>query len=448
MMTNAMKRKPKPDNRKRLFLILLLLLVAVALGLVPGGAAERTVYTLKATGSVNPGLAEFITQGIEAAEQAQAEALVIQLDTPGGLDTSMRQIVQDIVNAKLPVIVYVSPPGGRAASAGLMITLAAHVAAMAPGTNLGAAHPVSLGAGKMDKVMGDKVVNDMVAYVRSLADSRGRNADWAEKAVRKSVSIPAAEAVKLKVVDLMADSLPDLLHKLQGRVVKVGQGSRPLQTAGARVVDLPEGLRVSILKRIADPNIAFVLMMIGLAGLYFELAHPGAILPGVLGAMSLLLALYAFQALPVNFIGVLLMALAFIFFILEIYVTSFGLLTVAGVASLLMGAMMLFRGAGAAMGVAWSVLLPTVLIISLFFITIGALAVRAQLKRPLTGMAGLVGERGTAATALTPAGRVFVHGEYWQARSLTPIPAGEPVEVVAVEGLKLLVRPPASENVP
>lgn len=448
MMTNAMKRQPKPDNRKRLFLILLLLLGAVALGLVPGGAAERTVYTLKATGSVNPGLAEFIAQGIEAAEQAQAEALVIQLDTPGGLDTSMRQIVQDIVNAKLPVIVYVSPPGGRAASAGLMITLAAPVAAMAPGTNLGAAHPVSLGAGKMDKVMGKKVVNDMVAYVRSLADSRGRNADWAEKAVRKSVSIPAAEAVKLKVVDLMADSLPDLLHKLQGRVVKVGQSSRPLQTAGARVVDLPEGLRVSILKRIADPNIAFVLMMIGLAGLYFELAHPGAILPGVLGAMSLLLALYAFQALPVNFIGVLLLALAFIFFILEIYVTSFGLLTVAGVASLLMGAMMLFRGAGAAMGVAWSVLLPTVLIISLFFITIGALAVRAQLKRPLTGMAGLVGERGTAATALTPAGRVFVHGEYWQARSLTPIPAGEPVEVVAVEGLQLLVRPPASENVP
>ncbi len=433
---------------RRLFGCFALMLLATLLLVSPSSpAAVKKVYTLVATGSVNPGLAEFISQGIAAAEKAQAEALVIQLDTPGGLDTSMRDIVQTIVNAKVPVIVYVSPQGARAASAGLMITLAAHVSAMAPGTNIGAAHPVAMGSGKLDKTMRDKVVNDMVAYVRSLADARGRNADWAEKAVRQSVSIPAAEALKLKVVDLLADDLPDLLKKVQGRVVKIGPTSRPLQTANAEVVKITEGLRVNILKRIADPNIAFILMMIGLVGLYFELAHPGAVFPGVLGALSLLLALYAFQTLPVNFIGFLLIALGFIFFLLEIYVTSFGLLTIAGVAALSLGAMMLFRVGDATMGIAWSVLLPTVLLISLFFIAVTALAVRAQLKKPLTGKAGLVGERGTAATALTPEGRVFVHGEYWQAHSLAPVAAGEPVEVLQVEGLKLLVRPAPPENV-
>jgi membrane-bound serine protease (ClpP class) len=391
-------------------------------------------------GSINPGLAEFILDGISTAEKEQAEALVMQLDTPGGLDSSMRQIAQAIINAKVPVIVYVSPKGARAASAGLLITMAAPVAAMAPGTNIGAAHPVSVGMGKMDKIMGAKVVNDMVAYGRALATERGRNADWVEKGIRQSASIPAVEALRLKVVDLLAEDLEALLKKVDNRQVMVAGKPRVLHTAGATVRDIPEGLRTRILKHIADPNIAFILMMIGLAGLYFELAHPGVILPGVVGAICLLLALFAFQTLPINFIGMLLIVLAFIFFILEIYVISYGLLTLAGVSSLFIGAMMLFRGGEGGMGISWIVLIPTVIIVSLFFASIGYLVLRTQLSRSMTGEAGMVGERGVAYTPLKPEGQVFVHGEYWQAVSEEPVAAGEAVEVVAVENLKLRVR--------
>jgi membrane-bound serine protease (ClpP class) len=404
------------------------------------GAPSGSVYVLPAVGSINPGLAEFIVEGIRTAEQDQAAALVIQLDTPGGLDASMRQINQAIINAKVPVIVFVSPKGARAASAGMFITMAAQVAAMAPGTNIGAAHPVALGMGKMDKVMGDKVVNDMAAYARSLALERGRNADWAEKAVRQSVSIHAAEAQKIKVVDLLADDLDHLLQKVHNLPVKVGKQTVILKTQGAPVQTISEGLRTRILKHIADPNIAFILMMIGLAGLYFELAHPGVVLPGVVGALSLLLAFYAFQTLPVNFTGLLLIILAFIFFILEIYVTSYGLLSLGGVVSLFMGALMLYSKGEAGMAVAWSVLIPTVLIISLFFLGVATLVLRSQLRRPMTGNEGLVGERGVAYSDLKPEGQIFIHGEYWQALSPEPIAAGDPVEVVKVVGLKLHVR--------
>jgi membrane-bound serine protease (ClpP class) len=406
-----------------------------------GLAASRSVYVLPAVGSINPGLAEFIVEGIRTAEKEKASALIIQLDTPGGLDTSMRAINQAIINAKVPVIVFVSPKGARAASAGMFITMVAHVAAMAPGTNIGAAHPVSVGLGKMDKVMGEKVVNDMVAYARSLALERGRNADWAEKAVRKSVSIDAQQAQKLKVVDLVAEDLDDLLKKVNGRAVKVGKENITLKTLGVPVKTVSEGWRVSILKRIADPNIAFILMLIGLAGLYFELSNPGVVLPGVVGALSLLLAFYAFQTLPVNFIGLLLIILAFILFILEIYVTSFGLLSFGGIASLVLGSLMLFKGGGMGMAIAWSVLIPSVVIISLFFLAVAALVVRSHMRRSISGTTGLVGERGVAYTDLKPEGQVFVHGEYWQAVSDEPVAAGDAVEVVKVINLKLYVRP-------
>jgi membrane-bound serine protease (ClpP class) len=392
-------------------------------------------------GSINPGLEEFIVEGIRTAEKEKASALIIQLDTPGGLATSMRAINQAIINAKVPVIVYVSPKGARAASAGVFITMAAHVAAMAPGTNIGAAHPVAVGLGKMDKVMGEKVVNDMVAYARSLALERGRNADWAEKAVRKSVSIDAQKAQKLKVVDLVAEDLDDLLQKVNGRKVKVGKEKVAVKTLGVPVKTVSESWRIRILKRIADPNIAFILMLIGLAGLYFELSNPGVVLPGVVGALSLLLALYAFQTLPVNFIGVLLIILAFVLFILEIYVTSFGLLSVGGIAALVLGSLMLFKGGGMGMAIAWSVLIPSVIIISLFFLTVAALVVRTHMRRSVSGSTGLMGERGVAYTDLKPEGQVFVHGEYWQAVSDEPVAAGDAVEVVKVINLKLYVRP-------
>jgi membrane-bound serine protease (ClpP class) len=431
------------DNMRRQAQIGLTLVVlsilAVFLGAV-GAAGPRAVYVLKAVGSINPGLAEFIVEGIRLAESEKGEALVIELDTPGGLDASMRQIVQAISNAKVPVVVYVYPRGARAASAGVFITVAAEVAAMAPGTNIGAAHPVSVGLGKMDQTMEKKMVNDFVAYGRALAEERGRNPDWMEKAIRQSVSIPASEALKLKVIDVVADNLEDLLTKLNGRKVEVGGKTLVLNTAGVPVKDIPEGVRFQVLKYIADPNIAFILMMIGLAGIYFELAHPGVVFPGVLGAICLLLAFFAFQTLPINYIGVLLILLSFVFFILEFKITSYGLLSVAGVVSLFLGAMMLFRGGQPGMSISWSVLIPTVATVSLFFMVVAGIVFRSHLQRSMTGTAGMEGERGVAYTDVKPEGQVFVHGEYWHAHSEEPINAGELIEVVEVIDLKLRVR--------
>ena len=420
-------------------LIFILLALVLTWGVRPE-AAERRVYVLPAVGSINPGLAEFVLDGIRTAEREQAEALVITLDTPGGLDTSMRQIAQAIINARVPVIVYVFPRGARAASAGLLITIAAHVAAMAPGTNIGAAHPVSVGTGKVDKVMGEKAVNDMAAYGRALAVERGRNADWVEKGVRESASIPATEAVRLKVVEVMADDVDDLLRKVEGRRVVVAGKTQVLHTSGVPVREIPEDLRTKVLKHIADPNVAFILMMLGMAGLYFELAHPGVVLPGVVGALALLLAFFAFQTLPVNFIGILLILLAFVFFILEVKVTSYGLLSLGGVISLLLGSMMLFRRGETGMSISLGVLIPTVVTVSLFFIVVAGIAFRIHLRRSMSGAAGMVGEKGVAYTRLAPEGQVFVHGEYWKAVSEEPIGPGEPIEVVKVVGLKLLVR--------
>jgi membrane-bound serine protease (ClpP class) len=426
----------------RRILITLLALFLAIVGFMAAGAAAgpRAVYVLKAAGSINPGLAEFIVDSIRLVETEKAEALVIELDTPGGLDSSMRQIVQAISNSRVPVVVYVYPRGARAASAGVFITVAADVAAMAPNTNIGAAHPVSIGMGKMDKTMEKKAVNDFVAYGRALAAERGRNADWMEKAIRQSVSVPASEALKLKVIELVADNLEDLLTKINGRRVEVGGKKLVLHTAGVPVREIPEGMRFRLLRYIADPNIAFILMMIGMAGIYFELAHPGVVLPGVLGAISLLLAFFAFQTLPINYIGILLIILAFIFFILEFKVTSYGLLSLAGVVSLFLGAVMLFRGGEGGMDISWSVLIPTVIIFSLFFIVVAGFVFRSHLRRAMTGAPAMVGERGVAYTRLDPEGQVFIHGEYWHAVSEEPVAPGETVEVVKVINLKLRVR--------
>jgi membrane-bound serine protease (ClpP class) len=425
---------------KRINPAIALLVVLFLTGMAAAAGPPRAVYLLRAVGSINPGLAEFMVDGVSQAEREHAEALVIELDTPGGLGTSMRRIVQAISNAKVPVVVYVYPRGARAASAGVFVTIAADVAAMAPGTNIGAAHPVEIGMGKTSKTMEKKIVNDMVAFGRSLATERGRNAAWMEKAIRHSVSITATEAVKLKVVDLMADNLEDLLTKINGRKLEVAGKKLVLHTAGVPIREIPEGLRFQVLKYIADPNIAFILMMIGLAGLYFELAHPGVVLPGVLGGICLLLAFFAFQTLPINYIGILLIFLAFIFFILEFKITSYGLLSLAGLVSLFLGGMMLFRGGEGGVDISWSVLIPTVVIVSLFFIVVAGLVFRSHLRRSMTGTAGMVGEQGTAYTALDPEGQVFVHGEYWQAVSDEPIAKGEAVEVVQVSDLKLRVR--------
>jgi len=399
--------------------------------------AKGEVYVAKVSGTVNPGLAEYLIRSMEKASSDQAACVVIQLDTPGGLALSMRSIVMAMLSSPIPVVVYVSPSGARAASAGVMITLAADIAAMAPGTNMGAAHPVNLGQGKMDETMAEKVVNDMVAYAKSIAEKRGRNSEWAEKAIRESVSVTEKEALELKVIDLIAMDLDDLLEKIDGREVK-DKGT--LHTKGVGRVVLTESLRDKVLKTLSDPNIAYILMMIGLAGLYFELSHPGAIFPGVIGAISLILAFFAFQTLPVNYAGILLIALAILLFVIEMKVTSYGLLSLGGVISLFLGSLMLFEGTAPGMRLSWRVLVPTVVMVSGFFIAVAGLVFRSQISKPRTGNKGLIGEVGVARSRLEPEGKVFVHGELWNAVAPGGIEPGAKVRVVGIDRLMLKVE--------
>ena len=400
-------------------------------------SAEGDVYVVEVTGTINPGLAEFVIRSMEKASREGAACVVIQLDTPGGLALSMRSIVMAMLASEIPVVVYVSPSGARAASAGVMITLAADIAAMAPGTNIGAAHPVNLGQKDMDKTMAEKVVNDMVAYTKSISDKRGRNSEWAEKAIRESVSVTEKEALELKVIDLIAEDLDDLIEQIDGRELK-DKGT--LHTKGVKRVALTESFRDKILKTLSDPNIAYLLMMIGMAGLYFELSHPGAIFPGVIGAISLILAFFAFQTLPVNYAGILLIALALILFILEMKVTSYGLLSLGGVLSLFLGSLMLFEGAGPEMRLSWRVLIPTVIMVSGFFVVVAGLVFRSQISKPRTGDRGLIGEVGVVRERLALEGKVFVHGELWNAQASRPIEPGARVRVVGVDHLVLKVE--------
>jgi membrane-bound serine protease (ClpP class) len=349
----------------------------------------------------------------------------------------MRQIVQGILASSVPVVVYVSPSGARAASAGVMITMAADVAAMAPGTNIGAAHPVGAGGRDIDGKMSEKVINDMVAQAKSVAEKRGRNAKWVEDAIRESVSVTETEALKENIIDLIAKDTEDLIKQLNGREIK-DRGILKLDEVNKIVLE--ETLRTKILKTISDPNIAYILMMIGLAGLYFELSHPGAIFPGVIGGISLILAFFALQTLPVNYAGILLIVLAIIFFVMEMKITSYGLLSVAGVFSLLLGSLMLFEGDTPDTKLSLQVLLPTVIVISVFFAAVAGLVFRAQMSKPVTGSGGMVGEIGIVQKALTPEGKVFVHGELWNARAKEPLDEHVKVRVVKVVNLILEVE--------
>ena len=401
-------------------------------------AEQKEVDIIQVADVISPGTADFIKSGIKQAEENGAACLIIELDTPGGLAESMRLIVQNILASRVPVVVYVSPSGARAASAGVMITMAADVAAMAPGTNIGAAHPVGAGGQDIEGTMSEKVVNDMVAQARSVAEKRGRNAEWVEAAIRESVSVTETEALKKNVIDLIAKDIDDLIRQLNGRKLK---DRGVLELDDVKKVVLKESLRTKILKTISNPNIAYILMMIGLAGLYFELSHPGAVFPGVIGGISLILAFFAMQTLPVNYAGILLIVLAIIFFILEMKIASYGLLSVAGIVSLLLGSMMLFEGSSPGMKLSWDVLLPTIILISGFFVAVAGLVFRAQISKPSTGSAGLLGEIGIVRKALTPEGKVFVHGELWNARARVALDENTKVRVVKVENLTLEVEP-------
>ncbi len=327
-------------------------------------AAENEVYIIEISGSINPAVADFLKKGINKASTDGVSCIIIKIDTPGGLAESMRKIVKAIFASKVPVVTYVAPSGARAASAGVMITIAADIAAMAPGTNIGAAHPVGAGGKDIGGKMSEKVTNDMVAHVKSIAQKRGRNVQWVEKAVRESVSVTETEALKANVIDIVAKDLDDLIRQINGRKIE-NKGVLKLDHPKKTIIE--ESLRTKVLKIISDPNVAYILMMIGLAGLYFELSHPGAVLPGVVGGISIILAFFAFQTIPVNYAGFLLIILAIVFFIMEMKIASYGLLSIAGITSLLLGSLMLFEGNGTDMRLSWTVLVPTLTVRFRFF---------------------------------------------------------------------------------
>ncbi len=416
-----------------------LLFLAILFLVNPGAgvAKEANIYIITVSGSINPGIVDFIQKGIDKASDENAACIIIELDTPGGLAESMRHIVISIFGCSIPVVVYVTPSGARAASAGTMITMAADIAAMAHGTNIGAAHPVSVGGKEITEKVSEKVTNDMVASARSIAEKRGRNAKWVEKAIRESVSATETEALKEGIIDVVAKDLDDLISQINGRKVE-NKGDLVLDKA--RIIRLKESLRTKILKTISDPNIAFILMMIGLAGLYFELAHPGVIFPGVVGAISIILAFFAFQTLPVNYAGILLIILALVLFIMEMKITSYGLLSVGGVVSLVLGSLMLFDRSYPGMGVSLSILLPTIIMISGFFVIIASIVFKSQILKPITGADGLIGEIGIVKQEISQNGKVFVHGELWNATALDLIQEGARVRVIKVENLVLEVE--------
>ncbi len=405
--------------------------------------AASTVHVISLDASINPATADFIAHSIQRAHKANAEALVIRLNTPGGLLKSTREIVRDILSAPLPVVVYVAPSGSQAASAGTFITLAGHVAAMAPGTNIGAAHPVGMQGGEPDSIMNAKATNDAAAFIRSISEKRKRNIQWAEEAVRRSLSITENEALEKKVIDVVADNVEELLRKIDSLEVEVNGSKRLLSTKNADVVVEEMDWKHSILDILSDPNIAYILLMLGMYGLLFELYNPGSLFPGVVGAIALILGLYSLHTLPINYAGLALMILAIILFILEIKVTSYGMLTVAGVACLFLGSVMLIDSESSLefMSISWGVIIPTIVVTVLFFVFALAYGIRAQLRKATTGEQGLLGERGETISILNPEGQVRVHGEIWNASAEGgKIAKGTAVVVTRVDGLRVHVK--------
>ncbi|MBA7710194.1 hypothetical protein ES703_119127 [subsurface metagenome] len=424
-------------------LLLLGLLIAASASIGAQAATSSTIDVLQAEGVVNPVLADYIERGIEHAEETNAIAVIIQLDTPGGLDTSMRDIVKDIVNARIPVVVYVSPAGARAASAGVFITVAAHVAVMAPNTAIGAAHPVLIGEEGEQQVsedMAEKIVNDAAAYIRSIAEAHGRNMEWAEKAVRESVSATEQEALELDVIDMVAPDLDDLVSRLNGREITIlGGAVVTLNTEGATINHVPMNTMEDFLYAISDPNIAYLLLSLATLGIMVEISNPGLIFPGVIGAISLLMAFFSLGMLPVNYAGILLMALAFGLFIAEVFTTSFGLFTAGGITSLVLGSLILFKGGPLFQVNPWLIGAIAIVIAGVFTFIISRV-IKAHHRQASTGWEELVGKTALVKVALDPEGIVLFKGERWTAASETGrIEPGENVIISKVDGLKLYV---------
>lgn len=422
----------------------LFLLAAAAFGGSPASAAKGDVLVLTVDGPVVPVVARYVERGLTRAADAHYEACVIRLNTPGGLYDTTQEIVQSVINARIPVVVYVYPAGGWAASAGTFITISGHVAAMAPGTRLGAAHPVGAQGEEIEGVPAEKITEDAAAWVRSIATLRGRDADRAEDAVVQSRSYTDQEALKYRLIDLQARDLAELLDDIDGRQVKLIDGRDVvLHTAGVGITHLHLSGLERFLLTVADPNVAYILLSLGMLGLTVELLHPGILFPGVVGVVAMVVGLYSLGTLDASWSGILLIILAFGFFIAEVFVPSLGLLTVAGVVSLVIGSIMVFSEAGPMTGLNWGVIAGVVVSITAFMAFVTGAVVRAQRRRAVTGAEGLIGAVGETVTPLDPSGEILLEGERWRAVSLDgPVPSGVRVVVVRLDGLKVYVRRP------
>jgi membrane-bound serine protease (ClpP class) len=401
----------------------------------------QKVVIINVDGTIQPASADYIRSGIEKATQEKAECLIIKLNTPGGLLKSTRVIVTDILQSKIPVIVYVAPSGSQAASAGVFVTIAANIAAMAPGTNIGAAHPVTL-QGTQDSIMMEKATNDAAAFIRTISEKRNRDIQWSEDAVRKSLSITENEALKLHVIDLIANNVEDLLEKIDGKEVETSSGKVVLNTKNAEIINLGMTFSQILLNILSDPNLVYVLFMLGIYGLFFELYNPGAIFPGVIGVLCLILALYSMHTLPINYAGLALIVFAVILFLLEIKIVSHGILTIGGVISLTLGSIMLIdvNSFGQVFKISWEIIATVVVLTILFFTFAITLGIKAQRRKPTTGAEGIIGEIGVAISDLDPEGEVRVHGEIWKSKSVAgTIKTGQKIKVEGISNLTLMV---------
>lgn len=425
---------------KYILLLFLVLIQSFTHSLI---AQNSLVLHLKIDGSINPSTSDYMHRGIEEAESKNASLIIIELNTPGGLLKSTRYIVSDLLTSNIPVVVYVSPSGSQAASAGVFIVLASNIAVMAPGTNIGASHPVTM-QGTMDSTMSEKATNDAAAFIRSISEKRHRNIEWAEDAVRKSVSISETEALKTNVIDMIASNTDELLQKIDNREVETQKGKVTLHTKDLRIIEYEMTWFQKFLAVISDPNIGYILMMLGVWGIILEFYHPGGILPGIVGVICLVLGLYGLHALPINYAGLALILLAIILFIAEIKIASHGLLTVGAVISLLLGSFMLIDISSPIEGakLSTSVIVSTVVIISGLFIFLIYLVVKARKRKVVSGKEGMIGEIGEVIDEISDGkeGAVRIHGEIWNALSSEHLASGEKVKVVSVSNLKLVVR--------
>jgi membrane-bound serine protease (ClpP class) len=429
-------------GKKNIFIVFLILSFIIFSTSINFAQPSSVIYLLNIEGAINPITAQYIVDGIEEAEDKQAECVIIQMDTPGGLDDSMRNIIKKMLNSRVPVVIYVAPQGARAASAGAFITIAANIAAMAPGTNIGAAHPVAMGEGQIDEETKAKIVNDAAAYIKSIANSRNRNEDMAEKFVRDSLSITEQEALENNIIEFIAGSVDELIFMIDGVKVTTSEGDKKLNTSGKEILEYKMSVKDLFLHSLTNPNIAYILLFLGIYGILGEFSNPGALFPGIFGSICLILAFVAFQMIAINFAGFVLIALGIIFFILEIYTPTFGLLTAGGIISLTLGSFMLSKDLAPFLKISTGIIITMVLATAAFFIFALTKGIKIQRKKPIFGKESMIGMIGTTRTNLNPDGQVFLHGEIWQATTSDekPVKKGEQVIVEALDGLRLIVK--------